>query len=307
MKIAVCIVNHNQNRIIEETLKKLKKQTQKPETIFVCSDGTPFKSEDESVVTINNEKDSGRCINRNSVVEHFLGSDCDALIFIDGDSYPKNNKFIQLYEDELDKYDLVFGTRVHKLPAKKLKKAPSDYLTANMDRLWSKQYLSTKDLRIEAGAVETWKNTELFNEKLDLMLTGMICWSCNFGITRKGLIKHLKFRKKVYGHFNLFDDEAFDGTWGYEDVAMGLDALYAGLKIDIFSDAEIVHLAHERTDGLFDHVKGRHLIMDRMRNLEKAKKVKNAIYAGMIVGFTLYIVGVITGLLTCYLELSKLF
>ena len=269
MKIAVCIVNHNQNRIIEETLKKLKKQTQKPETIFVCSDGTPFKSEDESVVTINNEKDSGRCINRNSVIEHFLGSDCDALIFIDGDSYPKNNKFIQLYEDELEKYDLVFGTRVHKLPAKKLKKAPSDYLTANMDRLWSKQYLSTKDLRIEAGAVETWKNTELFNEKLD--------------------------------------DEAFDGTWGYEDVAMGLDALYAGLKIDIFSDAEIVHLAHERTDGLFDHVKGRHLIMDRMRNLEKAKKVKNAVYAGMIVGFTLYIVGVITGLLTCYLELSKLF
>ena len=67
-------------------------------------------------------------------------------------------------------------------------------------------------------------------------------------------------------------------------------------------DAPIVLLAHERTDGLFDHVKGRHLFMDRMRLLEKSKKKKNAVYAGMNVGFTLYIVGAITGIVTGFMS-----
>ena len=305
MRIALCITNHDQNRIIESTLKKLKRQTQAPDQVFVCSDGQPFE-ESEDVIVINNEEGAGRCKNRNSVVREFLDSECDAIIFIDGDSYPKSSTFIQKYEDELENFDLVFGTRIHEMPKDKLKKAPSDYLTANMDRMWSGEKLKTTDLREESGAIDAWKKSNDFNSKLDLMLTGMIGWSCSFAITRKGLEKHLDFMEKTYGRRELFDTEAFDGSWGYEDVAMGIDALYAGLKIDIFKDAPIVHLAHERTDGLFDHVKGRHLIMERMRLLEKSRKIKNAVYAGMIVGFTLYIVGVITGLVTGFMSATSI-
>ena len=115
MKIALCITNHDQNRIIESTLKKLKRQTQAPDQIFVCSDGQPFE-ESEGVIAINNEEGAGRCKNRNSVVREFLDSECDAIIFIDGDSYPKSSTFIQKYEDELENFDLVFGTRIPSSP-----------------------------------------------------------------------------------------------------------------------------------------------------------------------------------------------
>ena len=130
------------------------------------------------------------------------------------------------------------------------------------------------------------------------MVTGMIGWSCNFGFTRKALEKHMSFMKTAYGRYELFDSNAFNGSWGYEDVAMGIDALYAGISIGISDDLKVVHSAHDRTDGLFDHVNGRHLIMQRVRGLEKTAKVKNMAYTVMLVMFLAYIAGIITGLVT---------
>ena len=303
MKISICITNHNQNDLVKQTLDILQYQYQKPEYIFVCSDDKPFTSKAPNVICINNKKLKGRCENRNSVIQEFLDTDSDALIFIDGDSYPKEKDFLIKYEDLFEKYDLIFGTREHTSP-KGLKKPASDLLTANMDNLWLKKPLDNSDLRVVSNAVESWQNSTTFNEKLDLMITGMIGWSCNFGFTRKGLIKHLNFMQKHYGKKEIFDSTAFNGNWGYEDVAMGIDALYAGLNIWISDDMKIVHQAHERSDGLFDHVKGRHLIMERVRNLAKATTIKDKTYKSMMILFGIYIIGVITGLVTMAVSLQ---
>lgn len=77
---------------------------------------------------------------------------------------------------------------------------------------------------------------------------------------------------------------------GYEDVAMGIDALYAGLDIWIADDIKILHNSHNRTDGLFDHVKGRHLIMDRYRRLDKITKQKDRSYNTLMLTFGFYII-----------------
>ena len=303
MKISVCITNHNQNETVQQAIEILSYQYQKPEYIFVCSDDKAFKTKNKNVICINNKKLKGRCENRNSVIKEFFSTDSDALIFIDGDSYPKNKDFIIKYEDLFEKYDLVFGTREHTIP-NGIKKPASDLLTSNMDNLWLKKPLDNSDLRVVSNAVESWQNSTSFNEKLDLMITGMIGWSCNFGFTRNGLMKHLKFMQEHYGRKEIFDSQAFNGNWGYEDVAMGLDALYAGLNIWISDDMKIVHQAHERSDGLFDHVKGRHLIMERVRNLEKVTTIKDKTYTTMIILFWVYIVGVVTGLITMSISLQ---
>lgn len=305
MNIGIAITNHNQNENIKKTLDVLLKQKVKPSKIFICSDGKPFSSDKENVVCINNKEMKGRCLNRNSVIPYFLNEDLDALIFMDGDTAPKNKDFIKKYQEYFKNYDLIFGTREH-TDITGLKKPPSDILTANMDELWLKKKLKYADLRVVSKSVDTWQKSKTFNEKLDLMLTGMIGWSCNFGITKAGLNKMLDFMENTYGKGELFDSQAFNGSWGYEDVAMGIDALYAGLAIWIADDVRIVHQAHERSDGLFDHVKGRHLIMERYRFLEKNSKIKNKIYWNIIFWFSFYIAGIITGLFTMYYTFEKL-
>lgn len=300
MKIGISITNHNQNENIKETLDVLSNQTVKPDLIFICSDAKPFNTDQENVVCINNDVLKGRCQNRNSVISYFYKNELDTLIFIDGDTYPKEKDFIEKYIEYFKKYDLIFGTREH-TDISKLKVPPSDLLTANMDELWQKKPLNYQDLRVVSKAVESWQTSKTFTEKLDLMLTGMIGWSCNFGFTKKGMTKLLDFMENNYGRREIFDSKAFNGSWGYEDVAMGIDALYAGLDIWITDDIKIMHKVHERTDGLFDHVKGRHLIMERNRMLERLNKQKNTLYSLLMILFGFYIAGIITGLITASL------
>lgn len=303
MKIAVAITNHNQNHIIKDTVELLSQQTVLPEKILICSDDAQFKSKNPLVININNKNKKGRCLNRNSAVEYFLTTDCDAIIFMDGDSYPKDFDYIENYIRLFKKYDLVFGTRQH-TTISKITKPASDLLTANMDELWQGTPLNYTDLRVVSKAVESWQAATTFAERSDLLITGMIGWSCNFGFTRKGLETHLKFMQDTYGKKELFDSNAFSGNWGYEDVAMSIDALYAGLNIWIDESIEIMHKSHERTDGLFDHVKGRHLIMDRYRALESNKDLKSKVYTALIVLFYVYMAGVITGLITMSMSLE---
>jgi glycosyltransferase involved in cell wall biosynthesis len=297
MLISVAITNHNQNSKVKECIALLNRQRLKPSTIFVLSDGRPFRCNDTNVVCINNARDIGRCENRNSVIQQFLKWEVDALVFLDGDCSPIGDSFIKEYAGLLKDNDLVFGTRIH-TDVTGLKRPPSDLLTANMDNLYSGNALDYTDLRVASGAVRQWNESSSFDERLDLMLTGMIGWSCNFGITRKGLLQLLKFQKAHLGIKGIFDSGTFRNGWGYEDVAMGLDALYAGLKIGISDKIEVCHAAHERSDGLFDHVRGRHLIMDRYRKLEKSSKLKNLIYMAAILASAFYTAGLITGMVT---------
>lgn len=305
MKLAVCIINHDQQ--IDKVIKSLDRQSKKPDLIIVCSDGKQVPHFDrEDIISLDNSKNPGRCTNRNIGAKEFLDSECDSVIFIDGDCVPKSRDFLADMADRLDQFDLVYATRQHDIKGKKLKFPPSDLLTVNMDNLYHGKKLDLTDLRVASRAVESFNESETFEERLDLMLTGMIGWSCCFGMTRKGLETHLKFMKNIHGKNELFDSSAFDGSWGYEDVAMGIDALYAGLKITVAEDCTVIHDAHERCDGLFDHVRGRHLIMQRARSIEKAVKVKDKAYLTMMILFFSYIAGIITGLVTGAISLGAI-
>lgn len=302
MKIAVAITNHNQHYQVRDTVAALYRQTVKPSAVYVLSDGKPYwnlPGDPHEVIPLNNRgKFMGRCGNRNSVIGPFLESDCDILVFMDGDCSPLRTDFLETYARHMAKYDLVFGTREHS-DITGLAKPPSDLLTANMDNLYERKPIDYTDLRVVAGAVKAWEDSSTFEERIDLMLTGMIGWSCNFAFTKEGLETLRKFQKSTYGlSEGIFDSNTFKDGWGYEDVAMGIDALYAGLEIGIVDDVRVLHQVHDRSDGLFDHVKGRHLIMERYRELEKNVAMKDIMGAVAIGATAFFTGGLITGLIT---------
>ena len=309
MRIAVAIPNHNQHQMVTETIKMLYAQPTKPAAVYVMSDSKPFWDIHGlgNVIPINNkDKFLGRCGNRNSVIDKFLESDYEALVFLDGDCYPDSPDFLGTYAKLLDNYDLVFGTRRHD-DVSTLDTPPSDLLTANMDNMWTGQPIDYTDLRKVSGAVDAWKESKTFSERLDLMLTGMIGWSCNFGFSRKGLKRLRTFQKQTYGlDEGIFDSEAFGDGWGYEDVAMGIDALYAGLDIWITDTVRVGHRSHNRTDGLFDHVRGRHKIMERYRMLDRYVKSHDGILRLAIAATAFFTAGLITGMVTMAINLQHI-
>ena len=208
MCIAVAITNHNQNRQVKKTIDFIMSCDIRPDKIYVMSDDKPFNpiKKYQNIVVINNdEKTAGRYNNRNSVIKPFLKTELDSIVFIDGDCIPDSKDFIKNYALLLENYDLIFGTRRH-TDVSGLKNPPSDLLTANMDNMFHNKKLNYTDLRLVSGAVSAWRESKKFNEKLDLMLTGMIGWSCNFGFSRKGLLKLRTFQKDTYG----LDEGIFD-------------------------------------------------------------------------------------------------
>lgn len=310
MKIAVAIPNHNQHELVRNTISKLVTQSRPPAAIYVLSDGKPFwklPGDPECVIPINNTKKFiGRCGNRNSVIRPFLDSPYDAIVFMDGDCSPIGGEFLEKYEKLFSRYSLVFGTRTHS-DITGLSEPPSDLLTANMDNLYSGAPIDYTDLRVVSGAVRAWQESIMFSEKVDLMITGMIGWSCNFGFTKSGLRKLAKFQKATYGLVEgIFDSSAFKDDWGYEDVAMGIDALYAGLDIHITDTVRVAHRAHDRSDGLFDHVKGRHAIMERSRMLDNCVKARNGILRLAMAVSAFFTAGLITGMVTMAINCEKL-
>ena len=297
MRIAVAITCHNQHQMVKQTIGMLCAGTIRPSVIYVLSDAKPFwklPGEPEMVIPINNfGKHVGRCGNRNSVVDKFFYSDCDALVFMDGDCYPDSQTFVERYSMLLNNHDLVFGTRRHD-DVTGLSLPPSDLLTANMDNLWAGNLVDYNDLRLVSGAIDAWKSSRTFSERLDLMLTGMVAWSCNFGFSKRGLQKLRTFQRNTYGlEEGIFDSEAFGDGWGYEDVAMGLDALYAGLDIDITDSVKVGHRSHDRSDGLFDHIKGRHAIMERARMLDRYAASKSKTLGETLLAAVFFLGGIL--------------
>ena len=98
MKISVAITNHNQDHLLNKTIYMLNEQTEIPEKIYVLTDGRSFNNIYTNVENVDNRKNPGRCQNRNSIIPIFLNNDTDALIFIDGDSWPNGKKFILEYK-----------------------------------------------------------------------------------------------------------------------------------------------------------------------------------------------------------------
>jgi hypothetical protein len=295
MKVSVCLLNHNQNEQITNTLSILKKQVKKPEHIFICSDAKSFYSKDDSITCIN-KKNSKEL--QNNLIKEFFDSESDAIIFIAGDTYPKAKDFILNYSELLEKNDLVFGTLEHTNP-RFLESPPTDLLTANMENMWHKERLDFTDLRVSSGAFLSWNNAKTFNHKLDLLITGLISACNNFAFTRKSLEKYLAFMNKTYNRNEIIDSSILNIHKG---TALGIDALYAGLTICVSEDVIAVHKVHEREEPLFGDIVNKHLILERVRNLDKTSKIKDRAYISMMLLFLMYIAGIITGLITGYIS-----
>lgn len=286
-KTIVVLPCHNQEDIITTNLEILSRQDTKPDMVIVVedhSDSFNLKSSTDGWLKVVHAQDQGRSSTRNLGIREALKEGAEIVVFMDGDSVPEDDLYLSRIVTHFVRNDkvLLFGTRVHQERPFNLRKwfegsetfyhkfdnRPSDLLTANMDNLDKGLPLDHRDLRESSGIVEAYNNCETFNERVDFMISGMISWSCNFAVSAEALKSISEFMETSYGLEGMyFDEDYFKSQWGYEDVAFGLDALFAGVDVRLQSDSRVLHFMHGRSDALITHVQGKHLIMDRYRHL----------------------------------------
>jgi len=278
--ITIVLPCHNQHRIVQMCIDLLKKQTIQPDYILVVDDHSiEFNIKEDEVVKVFNLLERGRVYNRNTGIQKALDLNSDIIIFMDGDCIPENNLYIENYlKFTLEKPTMVFGMRKHIPRPKKLEdfnfnfkyesieivKYPSDLLTANLDK--DKNFDCT-DLRTVAGVTRRFNNIKEFDEKAFMITTGMATWSCNFLMNKSAALLLKSFMNDIYKVNGWFDYTRFGDSWGGEDNAFGLDALFAGVNILMTENAKILHFMHERSDQLNTHVKLNHTMMTRYKNL----------------------------------------
>lgn len=279
---------HNQEEIIKVTLERVKQQSMVPAHVIVVddhSDTQTLRDSEDGWLRVIHGAERGRSTTRNRGIQEAMDMEADVISFMDGDSLPEDYKFFERLEGKIDAFlpQLVFGTRVHSerpydmdkwskgKPTffKRNRNYPSDLLTANMDNLQHHKPLEYRDLRVVAQVIDSYNRLKTFHEKVDFMLTGMVSWSCNFTVTAQALIRIRAFMNEVYGIDTWFDDVTFKSKWGYEDVAFGIDALYAGVRVYMQDYSRVIHFMHGRSDELFTHVHGKHLVMERYRHILK--------------------------------------
>lgn len=288
MSTSVIILCRDQQNFVNYAIAKLCEQTVLPRNIIVVDDGSiePFYPIVDTLVTvIRNEKSVGRARGRNIGINKALTMGNNYLVFFDGDSFPANKHFIENYEKAFSEYGSecvgFYGMREHiqrpedfeeflkddesycYMPVDKM---PSSFLNSNSDNLYDNLYfereLDYKDYRDISGIVDLYNKMTSFNEKMDLILTGRITWSCNFAIDVPGL----KAIRRINDDLFYFDDTEFK-SWGHEDVAFGVDSMFAGVECRLITNTYIKHFLHERApeDTVVGRTAGRHKIMNRYR------------------------------------------
>lgn len=286
----------DQERIIRYNLERIDKMSNKPDHVVVIDDHSSMPTLESTPcgwLHVYQADERGRASTRNKGLVEALKLGADVIIFMDGDSIAEDELYFERLDDyfkDPEKSTLVFGTRVHEYEPRDLNKwyegddtvyktyprKPSDLLTANMDNLQNGEPLDNRDLREVSGVVEALENAKSFNEKVDLILTGMVSWSCNFALNKKAALDVRKFMFNTYGAKDMiFDETAFRTQWGYEDVAFGLDSIFAGVDVQLQDQSRVVHFMHGRSDELYTHIQGRHLIMDRYRHILKVNENSN--------------------------------
>ena len=286
MKISILINNHNQNELVKQTIEVLNYQHQKPHLIYVCSDDKSFTSNIDNVVCIDRDINHG--------LEEFLCSDSDALIVLGGDCYPSDKKFIMNYEEHLEQFDLVYGMKEYSNP-ERIAKLPLDLGIENIDNLWKNKQLNLEDIREYMNVVNRWQNTFSSTEKLDMIVSGNVGWNGNFGITKKALFKLKKFIKSLNDNRQIMDFS--------DDLKFCLEAFYSGLKIWMASDVKVVQKISNRKKSIVEEQFDSKLILSKLKKLDSTAKVKDRVYTSMIILFGVYIAGLITGLVTCAINL----
>lgn len=306
VNVVVVLTSHNQRDTITRCIHKLQEGEPYPTSILVVDDhsepdqvptsGTP------GVVVISAGEKRGRSSTRNQGIRKALDMGADCIIFMDGDTMPEDKSFVRSHIRALQRGGapgrLIFSTRRH-IPNPQLTcvRPPSDYLTANMDNLFSGSPMTSQDLRVVSGTVSAYAGAASFDEKCDLILSGMVTWSCNFSLDKEAATKLNAFMVSSYGLDGWFDDTAFASGWGYEDVAMGLDSLFAGIDVHLLDGPRVLHQMHDRTDDLHSHIQGRHRIMERYRKLLSStdrllssrmlgSHAKSLVMAGGVVAYT---------------------
>lgn len=274
-KTVVVLLSHNQKKTISRCISKLRECDPPPSSFIVVDDRSDPEqiphSSGPDVLVVHTEKTHGRSSARNLGIREALAAGADYIIFMDGDTMPEDTAFVWGHTEFLaggEPGRMLFSTRRHiPNPEKPCTKPPSDYLTANMDSMYNREDLTSTDLRVVSDTVSTYQSASTFDEKCDLILSGMVTWSCNFSFDREAATKLNTFMVEKYKIDGWFDDMAFSSGWGYEDIAMGLDSLFAGIDIQIQDGPRVLHLMHDRTDELHSHIQGRHRIMERYRKL----------------------------------------
>lgn len=283
--ITVVIPCHNQDDIVRLNIELLNKQVIKPDFILVVDDHSKkFDIQETSQVKVHKLEERGRVCNRNAGILEALKLGSDIIIFMDGDSIPCGKDFIFNYlRYNLTKPTILFGMRTHiNRPVRlkefnfefdyeyeRIKKFPSDMLTANLDKKWN---FDNTDLRIVSGVTEVYNDIKDFDEKANMICSGLVTWSCNFLITKDAAIILGEFMKRTHGVNGWFDYKTFGTDWGGEDNAFGLDSHFAGIQTYLTTKSKIYHFMHERTDQLFTHVKLNNILLNRLINLHNLKK-----------------------------------
>lgn len=284
MSTSVIILCRDQQDFVNYAITRLCEQTTLPRNIIVVDDGSnePFYPIIDTLVTVvRNEKPVGRSRARNIGINKALTIGNDILVFFDGDSFPADELFIENYERAFQEYPgqcvSFYGMREHiQRPIdfeeflkddegytyKPIIKLPSSLLNTNSDNLYLNQDLNFKDYRDISGIVDLYSKMTSFNEKMDLILTGRITWSCNFAIDIAGI----EAVRDINDNMFYFDDCEFT-TWGHEDVAFGVDSMFAGVECKLIKSTYIKHFLHERApeDTVVGRTAGRHKIMNRYR------------------------------------------
>jgi glycosyltransferase involved in cell wall biosynthesis len=297
-KIIVVLPCHNQEDIIQVHLPRLREQSHPVDHVVVIddhSDNQTLRSSEDGWLRVVYGDDRGRSTTRNRGIKEALAMGATLVIFMDGDSIVEDEYYIErllTYIPDQSQPALVFGTRVHterpydferwvkgeKVPCHRFRNKPSDLLTANMDNLMTGEPLIYKDLREVAKVPENFNKLTNFNDQVDFILTGMVTWSCNFAVTSTALSAIQELMDRVYDLRGMwFDEVAFRTQWGYEDIAFGLDALYAGVSVKVQDTSRVVHFMHGRSDDHFTHIQGKHLLMDRYRILLSQKSEREGV------------------------------
>jgi len=318
-KVIVVLPCHNQADIIKIHVPLLRDQTRVPDEIIIVDDhssdgGLAFMFSEDTCVSVIQGGGRGRSSTRNTGIAQALKKGADIIIFMDGDSIVEDECFIErllTYMEKPSKPSLIFGTRIHTERPYDFQKwvdgestayirypnKPSDLLTANMDNLMQGNDITYQDLREVSRVTETFNELESFEEKVDFILTGMVTWSCNFAITRSAANRISRLMFQEYSLEEMwFDEVAFKSQWGYEDIAFGLDALFAGVDVSIQDTSRVIHFMHGRSDDHFAHIQGKHIIMERYRTLLSSQGLlteeqKNKKKGVSVVGNTISIEG----------------
>ena len=290
MKIAVIIPCCDQEEIVNLAISRFKLQTVKPYLIIVVNDTYNNISDDidiDAVVlntaTIDSRRMNNRSFVRNCGIHYAIDNGAEVCVFIDGDEIPEGNDFLEEYDNYFTKNKCasLYGMRkyIH-TPVKGIKayrddlkykkvilpksQLPHSLLNVNIDKEKIEVYDDQRYVHGLDFLINGEGNLDVESSKLNLILNGWLCWSCNFAIDVEGLMKVYKLNGE-----NFFFDEVDFVEWGFEDGAFGLDSYYAGVKVDMTTDIWTRHFLHptNNNDGFIGYVHCMNKILKRYTRL----------------------------------------